>query len=218
MTNTAKRIKDILHQTDTSVRNLSEALGVSNVSIYKWLNGKAIPEGENLKRFCDFFHVTPAYIIYGDGNTPHGQSIRLNNNVLSIPLLDVQACCGINPEMSSNITLIRMIDIDELFYNKYLMGANKRSLHVIHATGDSMSPTIEDGEPVIIDTSDKILNRDGIFAFVFNSGLFIKRVQCLPNGLKLISDNRCYDPINVGIQDHLDVVGRCYCGLNISKF
>ena len=67
----------------------------------------------------------------------------------------------------SNVTLYKWI-VDDSFYRQYLTGANKRSLHIVHAIGDSMAPTIYDGQPVIIDTSDNRITRDGIYAFVFN--------------------------------------------------
>lgn len=214
----AKRIKDIINQSGMSVRRLADEIGVSNVSIYKWINNRMTPEGERLKRFCDYFKVTPAFIIYGDSNDERGQSIAIDVNRISIPVLDIQACCGLGLEIPPNVPIVKMIDVDDVFFNEYLRGANRRSLHIIHAVGDSMTPTIKEGCPVIVDTSDKRLNRDGIFAFVFNSGLFIKRVQCLPDGISLLSDNKLYDPIKITEQDSVKVVGRCYCGFNIDKF
>lgn len=213
-----ERIREIIEKSEVSVRRFCDDIGVSNVTVYKWMSGKIVPKGENLKRFCEYFHVTPAYVMFGDGNEPSCQSIRIAPNVISIPLLDIKACCGDGADIPANIPLIRMIDVDDAFYNKYLTGANRKSLHVVHAIGDSMEPTIFEGSPVIIDTSDRVLNRDGIFAFVFNSGLFLKRVQCLPSGFLLISDNERYKPISIGEQDTLNIVGRCYCGLNIMNF
>ena len=213
----AKRIKAIIEQSGLSVRRLADEIGVSNVSIYKWLNGRT-PEGDRLKSFCEYFKVTPAFVIYGDSNDERGQSIPIDENRVSIPILDINASCGCGLEIPPDVPIVKMIDVDNSFFNEYLYGANRRSLHIIHAVGDSMAPTIKEGNPVIVDTSDKRLNRDGIFAFVFNSGLFIKRVQCLPDGVALLSDNKLYDPIKITEQDSLKVVGRCYCGFNIDKF
>lgn len=214
----AIRIKQMIEQADVSIRNLADELGISNVSIYKWLDGKTEPRGENLKKLCDYFHVTPAQILYGDGNDPRAQSIKIDMNRISIPLLDIEACCGIDNTVPSYIPVIKMIDVDESFYRQYLSGANKNSLHIVHAIGDSMMPTILDGQPVIIDTSDNRITRDGIYAFVFQQGLFLKRVQCEPTRIKLLSDNKNYDPIVVEGQDSLNIVGRVYCGFKLEKY
>lgn len=214
----AIRIKQMIEQADVSIRNLADELGISNVSIYKWLDGKTEPRGENLKKLCDYFHVTPAQILYGDSNDPRAQSIKIDMNRISIPLLDIEACCGIDNTIPAYIPVIKMIDVDESFYRQYLSGANKNSLHIVHAIGDSMTPTILDGQPVIIDTSDNRITRDGIYAFVFQQGLFLKRVQCEPTRIKLLSDNKNYDPIVVEGQDNLKIIGRVYCGFKLEKY
>lgn len=213
-----RQIRSMVDQSGMSVRDLADELSISNVTLYKWMNGKIEPKGENLKRLCDYFHVTPAQILFADGNDPRAQSIKIDINRISIPLLDIQACCGIDNTIPPYIPVIKMIDVDESFYKQYLSGANKNSLHIVYAIGDSMSPTIYDGQPVIIDTSDSRITRDGIYAFVFQHGLFLKRVQCEPTRIKLLSDNKNYDPIIVEEQDNLSVVGRVYCGFKLEKY
>ena len=214
----ATRIKQMIDQSGMSVRDIADELGISNVSVYKWINGATEPRGESLKKLCDLFHVTPAQILYGDCNDPRAQSIPIDISRISIPLLDLEACCGGGAGIPSYVAVIKMVDVDDGFYRQYLSGANKNSLHIVHAIGDSMMPTIYDGQPVIIDTSDKKLNRDGIYAFVFQQGLFLKRVQCEPTRIKLLSDNKNYDPILVEGQESLNVIGRVYCGFKLEKY
>lgn len=213
-----KQITSMVEQSGVPVRELADELGISNVTLYKWMRGKVEPKGENLKRLCNHFHVTPAQILFGDGNDPRAQSIKIDINRISIPLLDVEACCGIDNTIPSYVPVIKMVDVDDSFYRQYLTGANKRSLHIVHAIGDSMAPTIYDGQPVIIDTSDNRITRDGIYAFIFNQGLFIKRVQCEPTRVKLLSDNKNYDPIIVEGQESLNIIGRVYCGFKFERY
>lgn len=132
-----KQITSMVEQSGVPVRELADELGISNVTLYKWMRGKVEPKGENLKRLCNHFHVTPAQILFGDGNDPRAQSIKIDINRISIPLLDVEACCGIDNTIPSYVPVIKMVDVDDSFYRQYLTGANKRSLHIVHAIGDS---------------------------------------------------------------------------------
>lgn len=214
----SRQISEMIKQSGIPVRDLADELGVTNVTLYKWMRGESEPRGENLKKLCNKFHVTPAQILFGNGNDPRAQSIKIDINRISIPLLDIEACCGIDNIIPSYVPVIKMVDVDESFYKRYLSGANKSSLHIVHAIGDSMYPTIYDGQPVVIDTSDTHITRDGIYAFVFQQGLFLKRVQCEPTRIKLLSDNKNYDPIIVEGQDTLNIVGRVYCGFKLEKY
>ncbi len=47
-------------------------------------------------------------------------------------------------------------------------------------------------------------------------GLFVKRVQVTPEGLRLLSDNKFYEPINT-TPESIEVIGRAYVGLCIKR-
>lgn len=75
--------------------------------------------------------------------------------------------------------------------------------------GDSMTPTIGDGDVVLIDRSQNaILDQDLIWAVAFGDLGMIKRVRRMPGGMfKLLSDNHNVTPETV-TGDELFVVGR----------
>ena len=80
-----------------------------------------------------------------------------------------------------------------------------------------MEPTLSEGDSVLVDVSQKSPSSDGIYAVVMNNRVFIKRVQFIPDGFLLLSDNPKYKPIKISDSDCLNIVGRCYVGLAIKK-
>lgn len=58
--------------------------------------------------------------------------------------------------------------------------------------GDTMSPTIADNTVVLVDKADTSLVDGGVYAMSINQALFIRRVQRLPEGIRLINDNPKY--------------------------
>lgn len=205
----SKRIRELVDKSGLSVRELARRIGVSNVSIGKWLHGQNVPSGRALDSFCSYFDVSPSFVLFGEGGGNQGTS-AFAADTISIPLYDVSASCGSGAIVDSPESIIRSIRVSKEFLRRYAPAANPNSLNIISITGDSMSPTIEDGDSVIVDTSDKIVRRDGLYAVQMNGMLFVKRIQILPTGLRIISDNPHYPPIEVSGQDTFVVIGRCY--------
>lgn len=87
----------------------------------------------------------------------------------------------------------------------------KNKLAFILTSGDSMTPTIHHGDMLLINRA-MTLPRDGQI-YVIRSGdqLWVKRVQGIPGGIRLISDNKeIYAPIELMFEDNanFEVMGQ----------
>ena len=71
------------------------------------------------------------------------------------------------------------------------LGKDLKSFRVLPISGDSMSPTINDGDLVFVDTSIKTFEREGIYVIIWNERLLIKRlrVNFETSKVDVISDN-----------------------------
>lgn len=71
------------------------------------------------------------------------------------------------------------------------LGGHLKDFRVLPVSGDSMSPTINDGDLVFVDTSVKAFEREGIYVIIWNERLLIKRlrVNFETNKIDIISDN-----------------------------
>ena len=81
----------------------------------------------------------------------------------------------------------------------------KNKLAFILTSGDSMTPTIHHGDMLLINRA-VTTPRDGQI-YVIRSGdqLWVKRVQGIPGGIRLISDNKeIYAPIELMFEDNLN--------------
>ncbi|MDO5055313.1 MAG: helix-turn-helix transcriptional regulator [Pasteurella oralis] len=92
-----------------------------------------------------------------------------------------------------------------------LRGIVPNKLAFIVASGDSMQPTIHSGDLLLINRA-VITPKDGeIYLMRFGKQLWIKRIQGLPNGIRLISDNQLiYPPIelDMGKDKNVEIIGR----------
>lgn len=99
---------------------------------------------------------------------------------------------------------------DERWLRK-LTGAGHDDLTLIRVEGDSMSPTLADGDDILVDRSDSVERlRDGIYVVRIDEALVVKRLALHPitHRVTVQSDNPAYsDWPDCRVED-IHVIGR----------
>ena len=126
-----------------------------------------------------------------------------------IPYYEVYASAGYG---SFNIAVYEPDDYIGLS-KRWLTQRGFRINHLtfFQAEGDSMYPTISDGDALLVDLSEKQPKDGRIYILRHGEQMLVKRVQGIRNGIRLISDNKTfYDPVDLTFDDALDleVIGR----------
>lgn len=90
-----------------------------------------------------------------------------------------------------------------------LYSGDVKHLKVVRGRGDSMEPTIRDGDTVLVDTSQRrIDDQDRIWAISYGDLGMIRRIRVTPRGsLMLMPDNQVVRPDEVG-DGETAVIGR----------
>ena len=88
--------------------------------------------------------------------------------------------------------------------------ARPELIKMLKVVGDSMEPTINNGDFVWVDISCQSPVGDGIYLFSIGEKLVVKRVQINPlnNSVRILSDNPKYLPITAGDQCLVLVIWR----------
>lgn len=123
---------------------------------------------------------------------------------LDVPRLTVGASAGggVSAQGEEVIGTIR-------FSSSWLrsMGLQVDMLSAIAVSGDSMEPTLRDGDEILVDRMPRSL-RDGIHVVRLEENLLVKRIDASrPGVLVLLSDNPAYRPIECRFGD-VEIVGR----------
>lgn len=77
---------------------------------------------------------------------------------------------------------------------------------VIAVAGDSMLPTLADGDTILVDSGDRRGVSGAIHVVRHDGVLLVKRLARVPGGVELVSDNPRYPP--VAVEGTPDIVGR----------
>jgi hypothetical protein len=135
--------------------------------------------------------------------------------LVSVPRLDVGASAGPGSLESEERRLGR-IAFDRQWLRRLGVG-DREALSVIRVQGDSMSPTLSDGDEILVDRADAAERlRDGIYVLRLDDALVVKRLALGPAGRQVAvrSDNEAYpswpdcDPAAIELVGRVVWVGR----------
>lgn len=158
-------------------------------------------EDEDRRKLASFFGVDEQ--VFG------GPANVVWEGLVEIPVLDVEASAGFGAVATSETAQTRF-GFDERWLRS-LTSAKSASLSIVRVMGDSMEPTLSDGDEVLVDASDHASRlRDGIYVLRADDALVVKRVALKPGGkqITIASDNPAYPTWSDMSRSEVHVVGR----------
>jgi len=165
-------------------------LGRHPNTIAKFERGDALPDAWELERLCRLFNIRIEELYDVRSVLPEATDDIAKEFVL-IPEYGVRASAGVGAFVASEDVIGRFA-----FRRAWLESRNIRaeSLAVVSADGDSMEPTVRDGDILLVDTSVQSVRADGIYLIEQAGELRCKRLQALVGGgVKIRSDNPKYE-------------------------
>ncbi|MDA9930051.1 peptidase S24 [Alphaproteobacteria bacterium] len=158
--------------------------------------------------------LTPPNASYGGFDPEPHRVGQLNSNNqpanIAIPLLDERSSADSRMIGNDNKAANAQIGFPDSMLRR-ITTAPAVGLQLISITGDSMAPTLEDGDLVMIDSNRTQPSPPGIFVLDDGVGLVAKRVDAVPNTspqmLRLSTDNPAYTNYQRRF-DEVHIVGR----------
>ena len=204
--------------------DVARALEVSSSSIPTWRKRGTVPYGE-LVQWAYRNEVSLDWLFCGgDGNMYDGvaepsgsycvapeQGVTPKElaSFVQVPQYDVETGAGSGKAIHSE-QIVDHLAFKETWVRREL-GINPKRLVLISAIGDSMEPTLSDGDLILVSKSEDRLLDDAIYVLHFDGTLLVKRVQRLLDGSVVIkSDNAAYQPQTVQKAEvnQLSILGR----------
>lgn len=173
-------------------------------AIHNMINGNGSRSGEDL---------TPQPINLGQSvpiKDIAGQDYSLSaQSYVQIPRYEVAASAGGGAIVQSE-QIVDFIGFKEEWVRNSL-GTSAQNLALISVKGDSMDPTLSDGDLVLVDTTSRSIEANAIYVIQFWGSLLVKRVQRKMDGTVVIRcDNSIYEPeiVTGDLVEQLNVIGR----------
>jgi phage repressor protein C with HTH and peptisase S24 domain len=202
-----RRLRLIMQQFG-SVADLARAVGVSDNAIYKWVSGRGQPSMMSLVNLSKAAGVSVEWLATGRGAPTKAKSeIRTSepSDAAPLPRTSLRAVNGRGAIQNQQI--VDYVSFQSEWLQRSL-NVDQRNLMLVEVIGDSMSPTVDEGDLVLVDLHEARFRHDGVYVLRTGSDLAVKRLQRQPDGNLLIrSDNPAYESSMVK-PDEVALLGR----------
>ncbi len=205
----AERLKQVLGRE--AIYAFSRRSGVSDTALRSYLKG-SVPGLDKVLLIAKAADVSVHWLATGEGEMTDSQDQTDHNaddDFVYIPCLDLEVSAGPGVLVQEE-TVQEVVAFDSQWLRAKL-NSNVSRLSLVTVKGDSMSPTLEDGDMIFVDHSSTDF-RDGIYVFQMEGDLLVKRLQKLPGSLlSVISDNPKFSPFTLDLNDvsmDFNIIGR----------
>lgn len=124
-------------------------------------------------------------ILFGDAPAPRTVA---NDDFVAVPRYAAALSAGGGAMVEGDIEVVEMVMFRRAWMKR--IGVNPLQAHVIPVIGDSMQPTLYDGDIVLVDTAEQRPVSNAIFAIAVDDRALVKRIQLRHDGsVILIGDN-----------------------------
>lgn len=209
------RIDALLEEKGWSQAELARRIGVSQATIWKLVNGES-RNSKYLVLIARALGTSPEYLL-GHTDDPHPgdgwaelppprEAGPDMSQVMMIRQIDLRFGAGatyLDHHVEENLGAFPR------FWVRQFTDAPAEMLVWTRTKGNSMAPTINDGEPILIDMREKSIDDgDLIWAFAYGETGMVKRLRPHPDGsVEILSDNQNVPPARA-VDGELHLVGR----------
>lgn len=170
----SKRLSEMMQRENINQVELSRIIGVSESTVGKWILCKSMPRMGIIQKLADHFHVGKSYFLEEapKDSSPTGRGVR-------IPVLG-RVVAGIPIEAVEEI-----LDYEEITPELAATG----EFFALQVKGDSMEPTLRDGDVVIVKKQPTVDSGDIAIVLVNGNDATVKEIKESPAGITLIGHN-----------------------------
>lgn len=221
-----------------SPADFAEKVGVTVRALNNYLAGR-MPKAEVRKRICAAYGITPMWLFQGRG--PMYVHVK-TADASAISCGQPKVTAGFGDAVAADVSVIAPDGVQTIYVPKVeaRLSAGTGSLEVsdnikgyfgfrsdwlhrkgcptqmvlMSITGDSMRPTLENGDLALVNLAQTDVVSGGIYAVGVDDSVLVKRLDKRPGKIVLVSDNRdAYAPQELDMTDEivresLRVIGR----------
>ncbi len=209
MTDPRTALDQLIRDRGEDYASLSRLLGRNAAYIQQFIR-RGTPrklDEEDRRTLARYFRVDEAVLGGPRATVIARPQARRGADFVRIPRLAVGASAGAGA-----------LDAEDAAAGEFVLDArsvralgNAGMLSMIQVSGDSMNPTLGDGDDILVDRSDAGDRlRDGIYVLRFDDALNVKRIAMNPEGRRFTvrSDNPAYPSWPDRDSAQIDIIGR----------
>jgi transcriptional regulator with XRE-family HTH domain len=224
------RLREERERLGLSQAALGDLVGAAKRTVVEWEKDTTSPTGHALERLASH-GMDVSYVVTGKrsgGGFWPAQAPQLSTggaenlivrepspqalDMVEVPRLEIRVSAGNGARSRLEVGQSRGVMAFRRDWMRQHLGRSSAGFATVLVAGDSMSPSLSDGDEVVVDTeSVQGLRRDGIYVIRLGDDLRIKRLRLRVDGsLEVWGDNPAYQAEQLSPEQaaELQVVGR----------
>ncbi|WP_412507298.1 XRE family transcriptional regulator [Roseovarius sp. SYSU LYC5161] len=208
-----ERLRARIRQLGMSVAKVARAAEVNRSFVYDILRGRSqTPNLDKLTRIADAVKVDREWLLSGKGRVEGDDPITedYHNDFVAIQYASVRPSMGGGTVVDNEDQPGRNFHFRRAWIHDRLKAAPSM-LRVMGVQGDSMTPTLNEGDVVLVDMNRRSPIPSGVFVLHDGMGLVAKRLEHVPMSdpprVRIISDNHQYSPYECTAEE-VNIIGR----------
>lgn len=212
----SERLKELIG--NRSGRAFAKDAGISYSTLHNYLTDKSLPTLDNLIALANYTNVSVQWLATGENTEKIQQkediNLQVSNDDTFVTIKDyreVRLSAGYGAENGDQED-ISTTKVEKAWLMTRRLKAKDCAMFLV--SGESMYPTLKDGEEIIVDRSKRELTEGKIFVLNHGGSMLVKKVQFTYNGVELISDNPSYRPLKLNSDEanSLIIIGQVVRG------
>lgn len=200
------RLKEVIG--NRSGRAFAKEVNISYSTLHNYLTNVSLPTLDNLITLAKYAGVSIEWLATGEET----ENCSDNDDFVEIEdCRDIRLSAG-NGGFNSDYTELTTTKVERAWPQSRRLNAENCAMFLV--SGESMYPTLKDGEEIIVDRSKRNLVDGKIFVLNNDGSMLVKKVQLTYDGVELISDNPTYRPLKLEAEEanNLIVIGQVVRG------
>ncbi len=189
-------------------------IGVSERTVERWERNESLPKANELIKIHELFGYDIHWLLTGEKHKEGGRSCPVEpeerrsgqiSDFIQVPKAEAHLSAG-----GGSFVLSEQLSESYSFRRDWVskVATSMNNILLMSIDGDSMCPTLQEGDMVMVDTGRIRPSSGKIYAFTPGDNLIqVKRLESRGNVIRVISDNRdVYDAYNLPY-DQIRVIG-----------
>jgi len=209
-------LDQLIRERGEDYASLSRLIGRNSAYIQQFIK-RGVPrklDEDDRRILADYFGVSEQSLGGRAEESPlparsaSPSATRRDSDLVLVPYMSAMASAGPGAVVSDERVSARLAFRND--WLRELAGGSPSGLSVISVTGDSMSPTLSDGDDILVDGNDAAERvRDGIYVLRVEDMLNVKRLAMKPTGgFEIRSDNPAYPTWRDCDLETVSIIGR----------
>lgn len=204
-----ERLKNEMERAGVNARKLSDMANVGRSFVYDILNGKSCnPTTSKITAVANVLGVSVPYLVSGTSND-NEIITRTGDNFVCVLSAEVKVDKKGERSLATNSQSKSFFFQREWLENS--LNANIDNLIAVAIEDETMSPTLQRKDSILVDKSDKFSGNVGVYLIFDGVNVAARRLEFVANSngekVHVISDNRKYTSYEVLLSD-VEIVGR----------